>query len=148
MRKYAITAAVFAVLAALVLGVGALVEPQTAVLPVRDDSPCPVTGCASGECHGFGAVPEPDGVTEMVCPEAGCASTECHAWDTLVGRYHQTSDASLNLWLLMPVALVVGLTALVRGLSRGSCGERRAAESEAAPRADIDAEAGDLCEQA
>lgn len=148
MKKYVITGAVFAALAVLVLGAGLLMEPRTAVLPVGADSPCPVTACASGECHGFGAVPEPNGVTEMACPEAGCASTECHAWDTLAGRYHQASDASLNLWILMPVLLAVGLMALVRGLSRGGCGERSAKELTVAPEADVDAEAGDLCEQA
>ena len=71
-------------------------------------------GCASGSCHGFDDVPEPDGVHEMTCPEASCASTECHAWDTLATRYYQASDASLNLWVLAPVALVVGLVLIVR----------------------------------
>ena len=46
--------------------------------------------------------------------EAGCASVECHAWDSLTTRYHQASDASLNLWLLAPAALVVGLVLIVR----------------------------------
>lgn len=139
---------VFAGIVAIVLAVGVLVEPRTAVLPVQLDSPCPVTGCASGFCHGFGAVPEPDGATEMVCPEAGCASTECHAWDTLAGRYHQASDASLNLWILMPAALVIGLVALVRGLSRK---ERGAQDEEASMDvfgSGVDAEEGGLYEQA
>lgn len=148
MRKYAIAATVFVGLVALVLGAGVLMEPRTAVLPVQADSPCPVTACASGECHGFGAVPEPDGVTEMVCPEAGCASAECHAWDALAGRYHQASDASLNLWILMPVALVVGLVALVRGLSRGDRGGQGAAEPEGGSGMSDGAEEGDLYEQA
>ena len=43
---------------------------------------------------------------------------ECHAWDSLVGRYRQASDASLNVWILMPVALVVGLVLLVKALSK------------------------------
>ena len=55
----------------------------------------------------------------MQCPEAGCASVECHAWDSLVGRYRQASDSSLNVWILMPVALVVGLVLLVKALSKG-----------------------------
>ena len=54
----------------------------------------------------------------MTCPEAGCQSTECHAWDSLTNRYHQASDASLNVWILMPVALVVGLIIVVNVLSR------------------------------
>ncbi|WP_304425757.1 hypothetical protein [uncultured Adlercreutzia sp.] len=151
MKKYAITAIVFVVFAVLMLGAGALVEPRSAVLAVQDNSPCPVTACASGECHGFGNVPEPDGVTEMVCPEAGCASVECHAWDTLAGRYHQASDASLNLWILMPVALVVTLVALVRGLSRKEKAARR--DAAASPLSSVpdgssksEMEAGDPCE--
>ena len=63
-------------------------------------------------------MPEPDGVHEMVCPEAGCASVECHGWDSLIGRYHQASDMSLNVWILMPVALVLGLWLLVRRMGR------------------------------
>ena len=81
---------------------------------VTSDAPCPATSCASGSCHGFDDVPSPDGVHEMSCPEASCASVECHAWDTLTTRYHQASDASLNLWVLAPVALVVGLVLIVR----------------------------------
>lgn len=54
----------------------------------------------------------------MMCPEAGCASVECHGWDSLIGRYHQASDMSLNVWILMPVALVLGLWLLVRRMGR------------------------------
>ena len=107
-RKLAITLAAFALVCAVVLGAGALAEPATALRPVEAASPCPAAGCASGECHGFDAVPGPDGAHEMRCPEASCASVECHAWDSLVGRYRQASDASLNVWVLMPVALAVG----------------------------------------
>ena len=115
-KKLAITLAVMLALGALVVGAGALARPGQAPLPVpiEESSPCPATGCASGSCHGFDDVPEPDGVHEMTCPEAGCASVECHAWDTLRGRYHQASDASLNLWILMPVAVVIALVLVVR----------------------------------
>ena len=54
----------------------------------------------------------------MMCPEAGCTSVECHGWDSLIGRYHQASDMSLNVWILMPVALVLGLWLLVRRMGR------------------------------
>ncbi len=64
------------------------------------------------------AVPEPDGVHEMMCPEAGCTSVKCHGWDSLIGRYHQASDMSLNVWILMPVALVLGLWLFVRRMGR------------------------------
>ena len=118
-KKILLTVAAFLLLGACVLGVGSLVEPATDLHAIEADSPCPVARCASGECHGFDDVPEPDGIHEMTCPEAGCASVECHAWDSLTDRYHQASDASLNVWVLAPVALVVGLVALVRLLSRG-----------------------------
>ena len=112
---FMVTAPVTALLAgACVLAAGAAAEPATGVRPIEADSPCPAVGCASGSCHGFDDVPEPDGVHEMTCPEASCASTECHAWDTLATRYYQASDASLNLWVLAPVALVVGLVLIVR----------------------------------
>ena len=115
-KKLAITLAVMLALGALVVGAGALARPGQAPVPVpiEESSPCPATGCASGSCHGFDDVPEPDGVHEMTCPEAGCASVECHAWDTLTSRYHQASDASLNLWILMPVAVVIALVLVVR----------------------------------
>ena len=79
------------------------------------DSPCPATGCASGECHDYENVPMPDGVHEMNCPESTCASTECHAWQTLVGGgYRSASDASLNLWVLGPVVFFGGLILLLK----------------------------------
>lgn len=115
MKKLAVTLAAFLLAAACVFGTASALDDDVA-LPqeITPESPCPVVGCASGQCHGFDNVPQPDGVHEMTCPEAGCASLECHAWDTLSGRYHQVSDASLNLWILAPVVLVVGLVILVK----------------------------------
>ena len=114
-KRIIITLAAFLLAGACVFGAGALADPSVG-LPraIAEGSPCPATSCASGECHGFDDVPEPDGATEMECPEAACASAECHAWDTLTERYYSPSDASLNLWLLAPVALVVGLVLLVK----------------------------------
>ena len=86
-RKLALTLLAFALAGGLVLAAGVAAEPATGVHAVMAESPCPVTGCAS---------------------------VECHAWDSLTTRYHQASDASLNLWLLAPVALVVGLVLIVR----------------------------------
>lgn len=116
-KKALLTFAVFVLVGGCVFVAGAAVD-STVGLPQRIEpsSPCPVTGCASGMCHGFDAVPEPDGVHEMTCPEARCAAVECHAWNTLSTRYYQTSDASLNLWVLAPVVLVAGLVLLVRKL--------------------------------
>lgn len=112
--------AVFALLAAaaVVVAVGLALAPGSAVQVIAPDSPCPAAGCASGSCHGFDAVPGPDGVHEMECPEAGCSSVECHGWESLIGRYHQASDMSLNMWILMPTALVLGLWLLVRCMGR------------------------------
>lgn len=114
-RKAVIALVVFALAGLCVFAAGAAADPSVG-LPQRieADSPCPATSCASGECHGFDNVPEPDGIHDMACPEATCASVECHAWNTLATRYHQASDASLNLWILAPAVLVVGLVLIVR----------------------------------
>lgn len=118
MSKKVLAAGILVALVVAVTLAGFAMAPSTAIQPIAADSPCPATGCASGACHGFDAVPEPDGVHEMVCPEAGCTSVECHGWDSLIGRYHQASDMSLNVWILMPVALVLGLWLLVRRMGR------------------------------
>ena len=119
MKKIIASLAVFLVAAVVVVGAVGMTRPDVlAVRPVTAEAPCPVVGCASGACHGFDDVPEPDGVHEMTCPEASCASVECHGWETLSSRYHQASDASLNLWILMPVALVVALVGIMRKVGR------------------------------
>lgn len=102
------SACVFAAVGVSSEGVGV---PQA----ISADSPCPATGCASGECHDYASVPAPDGVHEMSCPESTCASVECHAWETLVGGgYRSASDASLNLWVLGPVVFFGGLVLLLK----------------------------------
>ncbi|HIY82929.1 hypothetical protein [Rubneribacter sp.] len=117
MRKVIVVLLAFVLTGAAAFGAGLLADPSTGLpQPIKVDSPCPASGCASGECHGFDNVPEPDGAHEMTCPEASCADVACHAWDSLTTRYHQASDASLNLWILAPVALVVGLVLLARKL--------------------------------
>lgn len=114
-KKAIITVVAFLLVGLCVLGVGMAADPDVGVpRAITPESACPVVGCANGECHGFDNVPQPDGVHEMTCPEASCSSVECHAWDTLTGRYHQASDASLNLWILAPVVLVMGLVLLVK----------------------------------
>lgn len=116
-RKTVIAIIVFALTAVCVFAAGGLANSQVS-LPrqITVDSPCPATGCASGTCHGFDDVPEPDGINQMVCPEtSSCSSVECHAWDTLRGSYRQASDASMNLWILFPAIIVTGLVTLVSG---------------------------------
>ncbi len=142
-KKIILALAAFFVVGACVFGIGKLAEPQTAVLSIEADSPCPVVGCSSGECHGFGNVPEPDGIHEMSCPEASCSSTECHAWDSLITRYHQASDASLNVWILTPVALVVGLVVLVRVLSKKDQGGSSGSDEEPSRLSSLDSASGE-----
>lgn len=116
-KKIILTLAAFVLVGACVFAAGAAADARVGLpRPIEATSPCPAVGCASGQCHGFDNVPVPDGVHEMTCPEASCASVECHAWDSLTTRYYQASDASLNLWVLAPVVLVVGLVLMVRKL--------------------------------
>lgn len=118
-RKRLLAAAVVGAVLVGAVRVGFAVAPDSGLHPLTADATCPVAGCTNGACHGYDAVPEPDGHSEMRCPEAGCASVECHGWETLAGRYHQASDMSLNLWILMPVVLVLGLWVVSRRLSKG-----------------------------
>ena len=115
-KKLICVIAAFALAAACVF-LAASVSSESVGAPQHIDaaSPCPATGCAGGECHGYANVPGPDGVHEMVCPESTCASVECHAGETLVGGgYRSASDASLNLWVLGPVVFFGGLVLLLK----------------------------------
>lgn len=116
-KKIVISLAVLVLACVCVFGAGRLVEPQSGIHALEEWTLCPVAGCG-GICHDYDNVPQPDGLLEMICPEAGCSSVECHAWDTLQGRYKQASDASMNLWILAPVVLVIALVVLVGALSK------------------------------
>ena len=119
MKKIAVTAAVFLLAAVCSVGAVMLVQPEAlSVRPITETSPCPVVGCASGSCHGFDDVPEPHAVHEITSPDATCATDDSHGCETLGSRYHQASDASLNLWILMPVVLVVALVGIARKVGR------------------------------
>ena len=116
-KKFLVALMAFVVAGVLAYGIGAgLGAKDNVSLPqkITADSPCPVVLCANGECHGFDSVPEPDGIHEMKCPEVNCSSAECHAWETLSSRYHQASDGSLNVWVLAPILLVLGLVLIVK----------------------------------
>ena len=116
-KKFLLCLAAFAVAAVAVYGICyGLGKGDGVGMPqaITADSPCPVVLCASGECHGFDNVPTPDGIHEMKCPEVNCSSTDCHAWETLSSRYHQASDGSLNVWVLAPILLVLGLVLIVK----------------------------------
>ena len=41
---------------------------------------------------------------------------ECHAWSSLLGRYRKVSDASLNLWFVLPCVLIGGLILALKRL--------------------------------
>ena len=78
MKKIAVTAAVFLLAAVCSVGAVMLVQPEAlSVRPITETSPCPVVGCASGSCHGFDDVPEPDGVHEKL---------PAHRWSAMVGK--------------------------------------------------------------
>ena len=74
-KKLICVIAAFALAAACVF-IAASVSSVSVGAPQHIDaaSPCPATGCASGECHDYANVPGPDGVHEMVCPESTCSS--------------------------------------------------------------------------
>ena len=118
LKKTVITLLVFVLFGAVVFGVGALGRPGSAVFPevIGPDSLCPVVGCAQTDgCHAASPPPEIDGTFEMLCPKIeGCAAIDCHASERLVSHYNKPSDSSMNLWILAPVVLVVGLVALVK----------------------------------
>lgn len=114
-KKILLSVAFFGIVGVCVFASGVLSDSQVGVpQQIESDSECPATRCANGNCHGFENIPEPDSITEMDCPEVSCSSAECHAWDTLVTRYYQPSDASLNLWILAPIVLIIGLVLLVK----------------------------------
>lgn len=120
-KKIVLAVVAFAVSIVAVYGICAAIgAAENVSLPkaIEADSPCPVVQCASGECHGFDNIPEPDGVTNMTCPEVSCSSTECHAWETLANRYHKASNGSLNVWVLAPIMLVLGLVLIVKKVGK------------------------------
>jgi hypothetical protein len=119
-RKLLITLIVFAIVGVLVFVAGRLASPAVA-LPeaITAGTPCPVAGCLQpdGACHSAAPAPVPDGSFEMLCPRVvGCADVDCHAWERIEASSMRSkpSDASLNLWIIVPVVLVVGLVLLVR----------------------------------
>jgi hypothetical protein len=121
-RRFLIGLLPFAVVGVLVFAAAWLASPSVA-LPqaIAPTTPCPVAGCTQpdGACHAAALAPQPDGSFEMSCPRVeGCADVDCHAWDRIStsAQRSRPSDASLNLWILAPVLLVVGLVLLVRKL--------------------------------
>jgi hypothetical protein len=118
-RKLILTAAVFVVIGVLTFMAGWASDSQSVALPatITANTPCPVAGCTQPDkgCHAATAYPVPDGSFEMQCPRAkGCADIQCHAWDRIDATRDKPSDASLNLWILVPVLFTVGLVLIVQ----------------------------------
>lgn len=119
-KKLLITFMAFAFVGILVFLVGWAGATQEVALPQRitPEVLCPVAGCAQREeCHAAAKPPFPDGTFEMICPRVrSCSDTDCHAWDRIEATRSKPSDASMNLWILAPVILVVTLVVIVRKL--------------------------------
>ena len=117
LRKTILIALLFLLVGICIFGIASRFDSSVGLpQPITVESKCPVAGCMNESCPGFDNIPQPDGMHEMLGPENGCASVKCHAWDALRSRYHQASDASLNLWILAPVVLVLVLVLLVKRL--------------------------------
>jgi hypothetical protein len=120
LRRLLLALFTFGLVGALTFLVGWAVGQPTVVLPERITvtTVCPVAGCAQADgCHAAMPAPVPDGSFEMLCPRTeGCTDVECHAWDHIKASRSRPSDASLNLWILAPMVLVVGLVLLIRKL--------------------------------
>jgi hypothetical protein len=85
--------------------------------PISPGTPCPVLGCTQpdGACHAAAAPPVPDGSFTMTCPKVqGCSDTNCHGWEKIGSRSSMPQDMSMNLWIVTPVVIVLGLVLLVR----------------------------------
>jgi hypothetical protein len=120
-KKLIITSAAFALVGVLTFFTGWLSDQQSIALPqqINAETPCPVAGCAQpdGACHAADEPPAPDGSFDMQCPRIkGCADAQCHAWDRIDATRGKPSDASMNLWIIAPVALVLILVAFVKKL--------------------------------
>jgi len=118
-KKTVITIVVFVLIGVLVYGVAALAAPDSVALPetITESTPCPVANCSQpdGGCHAAAEAPVPDGSFTMTCPKVTtCSDSSCHAWERLSTHYLRPSDFSMNLWILVPVVLAVGLVLLIR----------------------------------
>jgi hypothetical protein len=121
-HKTVITTLVFAFVGILAYAASWLGAPASVAAPqiISAATPCPVAGCTQpdGKCHVLASDPDaptPDGSFEMACPRiSGCSSAECHAWERIASGHSKPSDISLNLWIIAPVALILGLVAMVR----------------------------------
>ena len=69
--------------------------------------------------------PSPTGTARCAAPRLAAHRSSVMGGRRSRGRYHQASDMSLNLWILMPIVLVLGLwVAVSRRLSKGRAAMR------------------------
>jgi hypothetical protein len=120
-KKLLITLAAFTFMVVLVFGAVAVTAPSAVGLPkaIASDVSCPVAGCTQpdGSCHAASRYPMPDGSFKMTCPQVrSCVDVSCHAFERITVAA-KPSDISLNLWIVVPTVLIVGLVALVRKFS-------------------------------
>ncbi|MDR1014915.1 MAG: hypothetical protein LBL86_08085 [Coriobacteriales bacterium] len=120
-KKLLVTFVLFVLLGILTFLAGWASDKETVALPqtIRAETPCPVAGCTQPDasCHAAGPAPVPNGTLTMECPRVkGCSETDCHAWSRIETTRSKPSDASMNLWILAPVVLVLVLVAMVRKL--------------------------------
>jgi hypothetical protein len=117
-RNVIVTTVIFIVAAVAVFAIAAAATSSVKLPAVIDaQTPCPVAGCTQpdGSCHAGNPSPIPDGSFSMSCPKVqGCSDISCHAGNRLSTHFNKPSDASLNLWILAPVILAMGLIFLVR----------------------------------
>ncbi|MDR1422259.1 MAG: hypothetical protein LBI64_05275 [Coriobacteriales bacterium] len=132
-RRLILTVIVFLLVGVVVFAVTRLGGGDVVALPQRIavDTTCPVAGCMQpdGACHAAGPYPTPDGNFLMNCPRVvGCTDTNCHAWDRIEGMRSKPSEASMNLWILAPVLLVVALVAMVYAMEKRPAKNKRDGE--------------------
>ncbi|MDR0500036.1 MAG: hypothetical protein LBG97_02155 [Coriobacteriales bacterium] len=117
LKSLVATSALCIILAFAIFGVAWAGSKDDIALPepILPETLCPVAKCTQpdGSCHASAAAPEPDGSFAMICPKVSCSEYSCHAWER-VSSSSKPSDAAMNLWIITPVVLVLGLIILVK----------------------------------
>lgn len=121
-NKAIILAFTFCLLGLSIFAAATFAAPEQVAAPelISPSTPCPVVGCTQpeGACHAAAAAPVPDGSFAMTCPKVqGCSDTNCHGWEKIGSSSSMPQDMSMNLWIVTPVVIVLGLVLLVRKFS-------------------------------
>lgn len=104
MKKLLLTIVLLILVGAIVFA-ASQVANKSSINRIQEDSPCPVTGCVSGDCHTAELLPETNDDYVMSCPKVSCSDINCHAWDRLTSHYQQANPFSLLIWIVLPVAV-------------------------------------------